>query len=91
MPGGKLLRLPAPLLYGVTELSWLLRMQSSTPACGLDFIRYPWVVSGDKLEREHGLRAERGSEEAWSAFVSRGAMKDNRRGVFGQEEGMNPV
>ena len=75
--GSKLLRFPAPLLYGVTELSWLLRMQSSTPACGLDFIRYPWVVSGDKLEREQGLRAERSSEEAWGAFVSRGAMRDN--------------
>ena len=75
--GSKLLRLPAPLLYGATELSWLLRMQSSTPACGLDFVRYSWVVSGDRLEREHGLGAERSSEEAWRAFVSRGAMKDN--------------
>ena len=75
--GSKLLRLPAPLLYGATELSWLLRMQSSTQACGLDFIRYSWVVSTDRLEREHGLRAERSSDEAWSAFVSRGAMKDN--------------
>ena len=68
--GSKLLRLPAPLLYGATELSWLLRMQSSTPACGLDFIRYPWVVSGERLEREHGLRAGRSSEEAWNEFVS---------------------
>ena len=68
--GNRLLRLPATLLYGATELSWLLRMQSSTPACGLDFIRYPWVVSGDKLEREHGLRALHSSEDAWEAFVS---------------------
>ena len=69
--GSKLLRLPAHLLYGVTELSWLLRMQGNTPACGLDFIRYPWVVSGERLEREHGLRAERSSEQAWESFVSR--------------------
>ena len=67
----KLLRLPAHLLYGVTELSWLLRMQSNTQACGLDFIRYPWVVGGERLEREHGVRAERSAEEAWKSFVSR--------------------
>ena len=68
----RLVRLPAPLLYGATELSWVLGLQSNTPASGLDFIRYPWVVSGEKLEREHGLKARRSSREAWEAFVSRG-------------------
>ena len=70
MAGSRLVRVPAPLLCGATELSWRLGLQSNTPACGLDFIRYPWVVSGDKLEREHWLRAERSSEEAWESFVS---------------------
>ena len=69
--GSRLVRVPVPLLYGATELSWRLGLQSNTPACGLDFIRYPWVVSGERLEREHGLRAERSSVEAWDAFVSR--------------------
>ena len=71
LSGSRLLRLPAPLLYGITELSWLLRLQSSTPGCGLDMIRYPWAVSDEKLGREHGIRAQRSSVEAWEAFVSR--------------------
>ena len=71
MAGSRLVRVPTPLLYGATELSWRLGLQSNTPACGLDFIRYAWVVSGERLEREHGLRAGRSSEDAWDAFVSR--------------------
>ncbi len=43
--GRRLIPLPAPLLYGLTELTWRLRLQSDSPASGLDFIRYPWTVS----------------------------------------------
>ena len=68
--GGRLLRLPAALLYGLTGLSWRLGLQSSSPAIGLDFIRYPWAVSAAKLEREHGLAARYSSREAWAAFVN---------------------
>lgn len=68
----RLVKLPTPLLYGAAELSWRLRLQSSSPACGLDFIRYPWVVSGKKLERDHGLKARYSSREAWDAFALRG-------------------
>lgn len=68
--GGRLLRLPATLLYGLTGLSWRLGLQSSSPACGLDFIRYPWAVSADKLKREHGLAARYSSREAWTAFAA---------------------
>ena len=71
MAGSRLMRVPAPLIYGATELSWKLSLQSNTPACGLDFIRYSWLVSGEKLGREHGLIARHTSREAWDAFVSR--------------------
>ena len=70
LAGGRLLRLPAALLYGLTGLSWRLGLQSSSPAIGLDFIRYPWAVSAAKLEREHGLAARYTSREAWTAFVN---------------------
>ena len=70
LAGGRLLRLPSALLYGLTDLSWQIGLQSSSPACGLDFIRYPWAVSADKLEREHGLAAHYSSREAWMAFVN---------------------
>lgn len=68
--GRRLVRLPAPLLYGATEMSWRLGLQSRSAGCGLDFIRYPWVVSGEKLEREHGWTATHTSREAWESFVS---------------------
>ena len=70
LAGGRLLRLPSALLYGLTDVTWRLGMQSSSPSCGLDFIRYPWAVSADKLEREHGLAARYSSREAWTAFAA---------------------
>ena len=70
LAGGRLLRLPAALLYGLTGLSWRLGLQSSSPSCGLNFIRYPWAVSAAKLEREHGLAARYSSREAWTAFAA---------------------
>ena len=70
LAGGRLLRLPSALLYGLTGVTWRLGLQSSSPACGLDFIRYPWAVSADKLKREHGLAARYSSREAWTAFAA---------------------
>lgn len=67
--GGRLLRMPSALLYGLTDVTWRLGLQNSSPSCGLDFIRYPWAVSADKLEREHGLSARYSSREAWAAFA----------------------
>lgn len=67
--GRRLLRMPAAILYGLTRLTWALRLQNSSPACGLDFIRYPFVASTEKLEREHGLKAKKTSREAWQDFV----------------------
>ncbi len=73
--GRRLIRLPAPLLYRLTALSWTLRLQSNSPACGLDFIRYPWLVSARKLAEEHGIVAEYTSREAWRAFISERASR----------------
>lgn len=67
--GGRLLQLPAALLYGLTGVAWRLGLQSSSPSCGLNFIRYSWAVSSDKLKREHGLIARYSSREAWTAFA----------------------
>ena len=67
--GRKLLNVPAPLLYGLTELAWRLRLQSDSPACGLDFIRYPWNVSTHRIRRELGVRFKYSSPEAWKSFV----------------------
>ena len=73
--GRRLIRLPAPLLYRLAALSWTLRLQSNSPACGLDFIRYPWLVSAQKLAEEHGIVPECTSREAWQAFISERASR----------------
>ena len=70
LAGRRLIRLPAPLLYRLAALSWTLRLQSRSPACGLDFIRYPWLVSAQKIAEEHGIVPEYTSSEAWQAFIS---------------------
>ena len=78
----RLVRLPAPLLCAVMELSWRLRLQSSSPGGGLDFIMHPWMVSGERLEREHGLAARRSSLDAWEAFVSHGVTRRQWSATF---------
>ncbi|MCH9039171.1 MAG: NAD-dependent epimerase/dehydratase family protein [Chloroflexi bacterium] len=67
--GKRLVKLPARLLYGLTGLTWGLHLQNSSPACGLDFIRYPFLASTEKLEREHGIKAKHSSRQAWQAFA----------------------
>lgn len=70
LAGRRLIRLPAPLLYRLAALSWTLRLQSRSPASGLNFIRYPWLVSAQKLAEKHGIAPEYTSREAWQAFIS---------------------
>ena len=67
--GRRRINLPAPLLYGLTGLTWKLRLQVTSPACGLDFIRYPFNVSGDKIKGELGVSFQYSSKDAWMAFV----------------------
>ena len=53
-----------------------------SPGSGLDFIRYPWIVSGERLEREYGLATRRSSLDAWEAFVSYGVTRRQWSGRF---------
>lgn len=61
--------LPAWLAYGVTDLAWALRIQSDAPSAGLDYVRWPWVVSTEKLERELGYEFKHTSEQALHAHL----------------------
>jgi UDP-glucose 4-epimerase len=67
--GRRLLWLPAPLLYPLVEVAWRLHLQSDSPACGLDMVRWPWVVSTQKLQRETGFRPRYSSWDALQAFA----------------------
>jgi len=48
----RLLRLSARTAYALTNLSWRLHVQNDAPGVGLDYIRWPWTVSTDRLQQE---------------------------------------
>ncbi|MDE2838892.1 MAG: NAD-dependent epimerase/dehydratase family protein [Chloroflexota bacterium] len=73
LAGKRLVRLPAPLAYGLTDLAWRARLQSDSPSAGLDFIRWPWTVSTEKLAAETGYAFRHTSREALAAYLSRAA------------------
>ena len=62
--GRRPIALPAPLLALITQVTWMLRLQSDSPACGLAMARWPWVASNEKLARETGFRPRYTSREA---------------------------
>jgi UDP-glucose 4-epimerase len=70
MVGKKLLMLPDGLLKFVIRLSWALHLQNESPVSGLEFVKYPPVVSTDKLAREAGFRFQYSTKEALSSFVA---------------------
>jgi len=67
--GRRLLKLPAPVLYGLTGLGWALRLQHDSPPCGIDFIRHRWTASTEKARRELGSTFRYSSREAWESFA----------------------
>lgn len=56
--------MPASLLALIAQVTWMLRLQSDSPACGLAMARWPWVASNEKLARETGFRPRYTSREA---------------------------
>jgi UDP-glucose 4-epimerase len=66
----RLLRLPDSLIKPLIRISWALHLQNDSPYAGLEFIKYPPVVSTGKLLKETGFRFHYSTEEALSSFVS---------------------
>jgi UDP-glucose 4-epimerase len=67
--GKRLIKLPRILLETAISLSWAMHFQSASPVSGVEFIKYPPVVSTAKLAREMGFRFQHSSREALSAFA----------------------
>lgn len=65
----KLLFLPAALAYLATDMSWNLGIQEDSPAAGLDFVRYPIIVSTGKLKKETGFQFFYTAEDALMAYL----------------------
>lgn len=63
---------PAPtfLLKAAVNLSWKLKLQQRSSTPGLNFIRYPWLVSTDKIESETGWKPEYSSKEALESWAN---------------------
>ena len=74
LAGKRLIRLPAPLAYGLARLAWRARLQSDSPSVGLDFIRWPWTVSTERLTAETGYACRHTSREALAAYLNRGTI-----------------
>ncbi|MCH7605645.1 MAG: NAD-dependent epimerase/dehydratase family protein [Chloroflexi bacterium] len=62
--------LPSFLAYPLVQLTWNLRIQRDSTACGLDLVRYPIVVSTGKLNQATGYRFWHTSLEALTAFAN---------------------
>ena len=73
--GRRVISLPAWLLYPATQLTWALRLQSDSPALGLEMARHRWVADTGKIEREMGFSPRFSSRDAWEAHVKGGGKR----------------
>lgn len=73
--GRLVLSAPAWLLYPATQLAWALRLQSDSPALGLDMVRHRWIADTGKIEREMGFRPRFSARDAWDAHVRDGGKR----------------
>ena len=69
----KLLSLPSAVAFPLTQMAWNLGIQRDSPAVGLDFIRYPIVISTGKLKHETGFRFFYTSEDALMSYLRNSA------------------
>jgi UDP-glucose 4-epimerase len=62
--GKKAITLPSALAYPLVQLTWRLGLQRGASRAGLDFVRYPIVLSTDKLKSSLKFQCHFTSEEA---------------------------
>ena len=60
--------IPPALLYPALSALWSMRLVPF-PASILDFVRYPWVASGEKFLQTYDFKPEFNSEEAFLAYA----------------------
>lgn len=71
LAGRPLVWLPCAALTALTEASWRLRLQSDSSAVGLAFIRWPFVVSTQRLEQATGWKPRYTAQQALAAFIGK--------------------
>jgi UDP-glucose 4-epimerase len=60
--------IPASVIYPALSALWSLRLVPF-PASILDFVRYPWVGSGEKFLQDYDFRPEFSSKDAFLAYA----------------------
>ena len=73
---GTVIRLPSFLAYPVAQLTWNLGAQRDAPAAGLDFVRYPIVMSTTGLHHATGYRFRHTSLDAVTSFIRYRAVEE---------------
>jgi len=62
--------LPVWLAYPVAEFLWQMSLPLAEAPCGqLDFFRWPWWASGEKMKRELGISQRYSSRETFGIFL----------------------
>ena len=67
--GKPCISLPAGPLSFMLGVTWRLRLQSQSPAGGLDFIKFPIVLDTTKLERTTGYRFRYNTRETLLSYL----------------------
>ena len=67
--GAMALPLPAPILKGLTGLTWRLGLQNYSKPAGLNFIQYPWLASTEKVRSELGWQPTHSSRDAFTDWA----------------------
>jgi len=67
--GRRILWLPEWLLHPLMGLSWALHLQNDSPTSGLKFIKYPPVVSTEKVRKETGFQFRYSCTEALLSYL----------------------
>lgn len=68
--GKRMVKLPGWLLGGMMRFSWALYLQNESPVSGLEFIKYPPIVSTEKLKKEMGFQFKYSSRDALASYFS---------------------
>ncbi|MFQ5996205.1 MAG: SDR family oxidoreductase [Dehalococcoidales bacterium] len=77
--GKRTVTLPDKLLRLLMSFSWALHLQSQSPPSGLEFIKYPPVLSTEKLKRETGFQFGYSSKQAVISFLSATAKRRKKQ------------
>jgi UDP-glucose 4-epimerase len=69
LAGKKMLVFPEKLIHPLLSLSWKLHLQSQSPAIGIEFIKYPPLISTETLKNDVKFRFRYSSKEAVATYL----------------------